>query len=96
MQRSSGSYIASGGGGFSAQQQQQSYQIASADPVRASVSNLLSRAYGHSCAVAAQAYSQLVQPTARFQLALDALLPVLENSSADVSVYVDMCASGDG
>lgn len=32
------------------------------------------------CSTAAQAFSQLVQPTARFQLALDALLPLLNSS----------------
>jgi hypothetical protein len=33
------------------------------------------------CSTAAQAFTQLVQPTSRFQLALDALLPLLSNSS---------------
>jgi hypothetical protein len=54
---------------------------ASGDPLRASVSHLLSRAYALPCSAAAQAFSQLVQPTSRFQLALDALLPLLSNSS---------------
>ncbi|KAF9447645.1 hypothetical protein P691DRAFT_671058 [Macrolepiota fuliginosa MF-IS2] len=48
------------------------------DPVHASVSHLLSRAYSLPCSTAAQAFTQLVQPTARFQLALDALLPLLD------------------
>ena len=59
-------------------------QISSGDPVRASVAHLLVRAYTLPCSTAAQAFSQLVQPTARFQLALDALLPLL-NSSVEVS-----------
>jgi hypothetical protein len=56
------------------------------DPVRASVSHLLSKACTLPCSTAAQAFSQLVQPTSRFQLALDALLPLLDpNASAEVS-----------
>ncbi|KAH9948509.1 hypothetical protein B0H21DRAFT_237967 [Amylocystis lapponica] len=49
------------------------------DPVRASVSHLLSRAYTLPCSTAAQAFTQLVQPTSRFQVALDVLLPLLES-----------------
>ncbi|KAK7455895.1 hypothetical protein VKT23_010933 [Stygiomarasmius scandens] len=48
------------------------------DPVRASVAHLLSRAYSLPCSTTAQAFMQLVQPTLRFQLALDALLPLLD------------------
>jgi len=48
------------------------------DPVRVSVGHLLSRAYSLPCSTAAQAFTQLVQPTSRFQLALDALLPLLD------------------
>ncbi|KAI6002315.1 hypothetical protein F5J12DRAFT_842495 [Pisolithus orientalis] len=59
-------------------------QINSGDPVRASVAHLLVRAYTLPCSTAAQAFSQLVQPTARFQLALDALLPLL-NSSVELA-----------
>lgn len=62
-------------------------QISSGDPVRASVAHLLVRAYTLPCSTAAQAFSQLVQPTARFQLALDALLPLL-NSSVEVSTLL--------
>lgn len=62
-------------------------QISSGDPVRASVAHLLVRAYTLPCSTAAQAFSQLVQPTARFQLALDALLPLL-NSSIEVSMLL--------
>ncbi|OCH88496.1 hypothetical protein OBBRIDRAFT_820155 [Obba rivulosa] len=49
-----------------------------ADPVRASVRHLLSRAYSLPCSTAAQAFTQLVQPTSRFQYALDVLMPLLE------------------
>ncbi|KAF9219849.1 hypothetical protein BS17DRAFT_740030 [Gyrodon lividus] len=59
-------------------------QISSGDPVRASVAHLLVRAYTLPCSTAAQAFSQLVQPTARFQLALDVLLPLL-NSPVDLA-----------
>ncbi|KAG9310803.1 hypothetical protein JVU11DRAFT_8655 [Chiua virens] len=59
-------------------------QISSGDPVRASVAHLLVRAYTLPCSTAAQAFYQLVQPTARFQLALDALLPLL-NSSVELA-----------
>ncbi|KAF8891036.1 hypothetical protein BD779DRAFT_1437974 [Infundibulicybe gibba] len=48
------------------------------DPARTSVGHLLSRAYSLPCSTAAQAFTQLVQPTARFQLALDVLLPLLD------------------
>lgn len=59
-------------------------QINSGDPVRASVAHLLVRASTLPCSTAAQAFSQLVQPTARFQLALDALLPLL-NSTVELA-----------
>jgi len=49
-----------------------------ADPLRLSVGQLLSRALNLPCSAAAQAFAQLVQPTARFQLALDVLLPLLD------------------
>ncbi|KAJ3567268.1 hypothetical protein NP233_g6480 [Leucocoprinus birnbaumii] len=52
------------------------------DPVHASVSHLLSRAYSLPCSTAAQAFAQLVQPTSRFQLALDALLPLLDSAKS--------------
>lgn len=55
------------------------------DAVRASVGHLLARAYTLPCSAAAQAYTQIVQPTSRFQLALDALLPLLDpNTPAEV------------
>lgn len=56
-------------------------QLPPGDSLRASVGHLLTRAYQLPCSTAAQAFSQLVQPTSRFQLALDALLPLLTNSS---------------
>lgn len=58
------------------------------DPVHASVSRLLDRAYSLPCSTAAQAFTQLVQPTARFQVALDAVLPVLDTSkTAEVMFF---------
>lgn len=48
------------------------------------MAHLLVRACTLPCSTAAQAFSQLVQPTARFQLALDALLPVL-NSTVELA-----------
>lgn len=56
-------------------------QLASTDadsPLRFSVGQLLTRALSLPCSTGAQAFTQLVQPTARFQLALDVLLPVLD------------------
>ncbi|TDL26929.1 hypothetical protein BD410DRAFT_783028 [Rickenella mellea] len=50
------------------------------DPVRASVIHLMSKACSLPCTAAALAFNQLVQPTARFQLALDALLPLLSGN----------------
>ncbi|KAJ8595531.1 hypothetical protein M405DRAFT_849684 [Rhizopogon salebrosus TDB-379] len=54
-----------------------STQKVSGDPTRASVVHLLARAHSLPCSATAQAFIQLVQPTARFQLALDLLLPLL-------------------
>ncbi|KIY49163.1 hypothetical protein FISHEDRAFT_58464 [Fistulina hepatica ATCC 64428] len=54
-----------------------SFKSEAPDP-RASVGQLLARAYSLPCSAAAQAFSQLVQPVSRFQLALDALLPLLD------------------
>lgn len=50
-----------------------------ANPAKASVSHLLSRALSLPCSTAAQAFTQLVQPTSRFQVALDVLLPLLDS-----------------
>jgi hypothetical protein len=57
-----------------------------ADPLYASVGHLLSKACSNTCFTAAQAFAQLVQPTARFQLALDALLPILDSPRSEVSI----------
>ncbi|KAK0219117.1 hypothetical protein IW262DRAFT_1448944 [Armillaria fumosa] len=63
-----------------------SAQAPPGDPVRASVGHLLSRAYTLPCSTAAQAFIQLVQPTSRFQLALDVLLPLLDpNTSSELA-----------
>ena len=66
----------------------QQFKSLSSDPVRASVSHLLAKAFSLPCSTAAQAFVQLVQPTARFQLALDALLPILDSEMA-AEVVVD-------
>jgi hypothetical protein len=58
---------------------------AHADPLYASVGHLLSKACSNTCFTAAQAFAQLVQPNARFQLALDALLPILDSPRSEVS-----------
>ncbi|KAH9476626.1 hypothetical protein JR316_0010539 [Psilocybe cubensis] len=58
--------------------------LTSGDSIRASVNHLLARAFSLPCSTAALAFTQLVQPTSRFQLALDALLPILDsNTSAE-------------
>ncbi|KAG1750498.1 uncharacterized protein EDB91DRAFT_1235032 [Suillus paluster] len=59
-------------------------QKGSGDPTRASVVHLLARAHSLPCSAASQAFMQLVQPAARFQLALDLLLPLL-TSPADLA-----------
>ncbi|KAF5354463.1 hypothetical protein D9758_012410 [Tetrapyrgos nigripes] len=58
--------------------QMSSLPVNGPDPVRASVSHLLTRAYSLPCSTTAQAFMQIVQPTSRFQLALDVLLPLLD------------------
>jgi hypothetical protein len=60
--------------------------ITEPEQTHASVSHLLSRGYSLPCSTAAQAFTQLVQPTARFQLALDALLPLLDSYGRGVEV----------
>ncbi|KAJ8075496.1 hypothetical protein PM082_021126 [Marasmius tenuissimus] len=57
-----------------------------ADPVRAAVAHLLSKAYSLPCSTAAHSFANLVQPTSRFQLALDALLPILESNNASIDL----------
>ncbi|KAF8656110.1 hypothetical protein AX16_002749 [Volvariella volvacea WC 439] len=64
------------------------YWYTQMDPVRASVSHMLSKAYSMPCFSAAQAFKQLVQPTVRFQLALDALLPLLEHADAELPLRI--------
>ncbi|PPQ78568.1 hypothetical protein CVT25_011779 [Psilocybe cyanescens] len=60
--------------------------LTSGDSIRASVNHLLARAFSLPCSTAALAFTQLVQPTSRFQLALDALLPILDsNTSAELA-----------
>ncbi|KAH9959881.1 hypothetical protein BJV74DRAFT_872483 [Russula compacta] len=54
------------------------------DPLYTSVGHLLSKACSNTCFTAAQAFSQLVQPTARFELALDALLPILDSPRSEL------------
>jgi hypothetical protein len=61
------------------------------DPLYASVGHLLSKACSNTCFTAAQAFAQLVQPTARFQLALDALLPILDSPRSEVSRVLGPC-----
>ena len=63
------------------------------DVVYVSVGHLLSKACSNTCSTAAQAFAQLVQPTARFQLALDALLPILDSQRSEVSeLFVTLSA----
>ena len=62
---------------------------APADPLRASVTHLLARAYGLPCSAVAQAFTQLVQSASRFQVALETLLPLL---SGNAEVRMLACA----
>jgi hypothetical protein len=64
---------------------------AHADPLYASVGHLLSKACSNTCFTAAQAFAQLVQPNARFQLALDALLPILDSPRSEVRGVLGPC-----
>ncbi|PFH50197.1 hypothetical protein AMATHDRAFT_145710 [Amanita thiersii Skay4041] len=57
--------------------------MGASDAIRASVAHLLTRAYSLPCSTAAQAFAQLVQPTSRFQLALEVLLPVLGSGAVE-------------
>ncbi|KAF8809862.1 hypothetical protein BYT27DRAFT_7093392 [Phlegmacium glaucopus] len=54
--------------------------LTSGDSIRASVAHLLTRAFSLPCSTGAMAFAQLVQPNSRFQLALDALLPILDSN----------------
>ncbi len=68
-----------------------------ADPVRGAIGHLLSRGYSLPCSTAAQAFIQLVQPTSRFQLALDVLLPLLDpHAPSEVRSQADMLPAADG
>ena len=58
-----------------------SSQQPSTESIRASVAQLLSQAHNLSCSKAAQAFSQLLPHISRFQLALDALLPSLDEGN---------------
>ncbi|KAJ7096856.1 hypothetical protein C8R44DRAFT_812349 [Mycena epipterygia] len=53
-------------------------RIPSQEDARESVSHLLARASTYPCSAATPAFSRLAQSTSTFQLALDALLPVLD------------------
>ncbi|KAI0033045.1 hypothetical protein K488DRAFT_48530 [Vararia minispora EC-137] len=46
---------------------------------------ILTRGHTLPCSTAAHAFSQIVQPSNRFQLALDALLPILESPRSELS-----------
>ncbi|KAI0315020.1 hypothetical protein OF83DRAFT_1164967 [Amylostereum chailletii] len=50
-----------------------------------SSTHLLTRGYTLPCSTAAQAFQQMVQPSSRFQLALDALLPILSSPRSELS-----------
>ena len=58
-----------------------SSQQPSTESIRASVSQLLSQAHNLPCSKAAQAFAQLLPHISRFQLALDALLPSLDEGN---------------
>ena len=53
----------------------------STESIRTSVAQLLSQAHNLPCSKAAQAFSQLLPHISRFQLALDALLPSLDEGN---------------
>ncbi|KAM6501794.1 hypothetical protein JOM56_001771 [Amanita muscaria] len=59
----------------------------SLDPVKASY--LFTRVYSLPCYMASQAFTHLVPPMARFQLALDALLRLLDAGSVEDEKNVD-------
>ncbi|KAF5329484.1 hypothetical protein D9619_009198 [Psilocybe cf. subviscida] len=60
--------------------------VISGENIKASVNHLLVKAFSLPCSTGAMAFSQLVQPTSRFQLALDALLPILDSdNTADLA-----------
>jgi len=63
------------------QLQARSSQQPSAEFIRASVAQLLSQAHNLPCSKVAQAFAQLLPRISRFQLALDALLPSLDEGN---------------
>ena len=63
------------------QHQTRSSQQPSTPSIRASVAQLLSQIHNLPCSKAAQAFAQLLPHISRFQLALDALLPSLEDGN---------------
>lgn len=69
-----------------------SSQQPSTESIKASVTQLLSQAHNLPCSKAAQAFTKLLPHISRFQLALDALLPSLDegNEAADriISSYI--------
>ena len=58
-----------------------SFQQPSTQSIRASVAQLLSQAHNIPCLKAAQAFAQLLPHISRFQLALDALLPSIDEGN---------------
>ena len=64
-----------------AQLSARSSQQPSTESIRASVAQLLSQAHNLPCSKAAQAFAQLLPHISRFQLALDALLPLLDEGN---------------
>ncbi|KAL0576994.1 hypothetical protein V5O48_005004 [Marasmius crinis-equi] len=66
----------------------QQHQQPEADPIRTAVVHLLSKAYSLPCSTVAQSFSKLAQFTKRFQLALDALLRILEGGDNDNNMCV--------
>lgn len=58
-----------------------SSQQPSTESIRASVAQLLSQAHNLPCSKVAQAFAQLLPHISRFQLALDALLPSLDEGN---------------
>ena len=63
------------------QLQSRSSQQPSTESIRASVAQLLFQARNLPCSKAAQAFTQLLPHISRFQLALDALLPSLDEGN---------------
>ncbi|KAJ7051274.1 hypothetical protein C8F01DRAFT_1175681 [Mycena amicta] len=58
---------------------------AGADDARGAVAHLITRASTYPCSAAPAAFSRLAQSTSTFQLALEALLPILDTQKGEVS-----------